>query len=564
MLYRFLFIVIFSFSFSEVAFRVDGVDFSKNSFFSLIPEEEWSSFSLKQKEELVKNHLYKKLISLESKENGFVYDPFFSRKLQNRIDQFLINVAYDVYVAYPLVDSLSFKEFLTNMKKDVNVSHLLFGYKGCRLPVPINRSKKNTEIYSNNIYSELLSSGDFDEYVKNFSDDPSVDKNNGNLGWLSWGRTVPAFQSAAFSLKPGEISKPILTDFGYHIIRLEEERPSQASLLDSLEYLALCTERSIASVPLDKKRLAAEEYDKTTIVDGGLVFNNHSLSSIYNIIIKENNKNKIVASGKKNLIKILSSIENGGVVCVFNNEGYGVKWFADHFQKLPATRVPSINSIEDLRRAFKLAVLQKLSLNQIYSDFDVFSFLLDSKLKKISENLIFDSYLKHVVNNIEDISPDSLLNYYNNNKDEKYIEKELVEIREIKTLNKTLSDSLYSLLLDGQPFIKIAQSFSLTNPRNGGLIDPFTKSRYGPMGKEAFSLVPGSFSKQIENLDGTWSIVFLEKFIDWQYIPFSRVETKIKNFLKKEKQTRVKENLYFSLLSKYDVWINPLILENKN
>ena len=59
--------------------------------------------------------------------------------------------------------------------------------------------------------------------------------------------------------------------------------------MDSLSFVALCTERSIAGVPLDKKRFAAEQYDKTTILNGGLVFNNSSLSSIYDIIIKENN-----------------------------------------------------------------------------------------------------------------------------------------------------------------------------------------------------------------------------------------------------------------------------------
>ena len=562
MLYTFFCFLFLSFSFSSTAFRIDGVDFSENSFFSLVPKEEWLSFSNQQKDDLLKDYLYKKLVFLESSENGFGFDPYFSRKLQNRIDQFLINVAYDVYVAYPLVDSLSFKNSLIYMKKDVNVSHLLLGYKGCRLPVPINRSKKSTEIYAKNIYNDLLASGNFDDYVNKFSDDPSVDKNNGNLGWLSWGRTVPEFQSAAFSLSPGDISRPVLTDFGYHIIRLENERPSQASLMDSLSFVALCTERSIAGVPLDKKRFAAEQYDKTTILNGGLVFNNSSLSSIYDIIIKENNKNKIIASGKKNLIKILSSIDSAGIVCVFNNEGYGVKWFADHFQRLPATRTPSIDSLEDLRRAFKLAVLQKLSLNKIYSDFDGFSFLLTSKIEKLSEGLLFDSYLKYIINNVSDISPDTVLSYYNNNKDENYIEKNLVEIREIKTLDRALSDSLYSLLLNGSSFIDLARSFSLTNPRNGGLVQPFTKSRYGPMGKAAFSLAPKSFSKQIENLDGSWSIVFLERFIDQEYIPFSRVETKIKNLLKKEIQINIKKNLYISLFNKYNVWINPDILKN--
>ena len=73
-----------------------------------------------------------------------------------------------------------------------------------------------------------------------------------------------------------------------------------------------------------------------------------------------------------------------------------------------------------------------------------------------------------------------------------------------------------------------------------------------------------TFSSQIENLDGTWSIVFLEKFIDKQFVPLKRVENKIKSLLKKEQQENIKNSLYDSLFVKYSVWINPdfLILDN--
>ena len=116
----------------------------------------------------------------------------------------------------------------------------------------------------------------------------------------------------------------------------------------------------------------------------------------------------------------------------------------------------------------------------------------------------------------------------------------------------------------GASFSETASLFSLTSPNNGGLIDPFTQSRYGPMGKEAFLLKPGKFSKQIENLDGTWSIIYLENFLDHQFIPLSRVESKIKNQLKKELQKKIREDLYISLFKQYNVWINSSFLSINN
>ena len=96
--------------------------------------------------------------------------------------------------------------------------------------------------------------------------------------------------------------------------------------------------------------------------------------------------------------------------------------------------------------------MQQLSLNKIYSDLNKFDYLLGPKIEKISENLIYDSFLKYTINNLENISDSKIKNYYEKNKDSSYVEFDLVEIREIKTLNKSLSDSLYSLLLSGLLF----------------------------------------------------------------------------------------------------------------
>ena len=58
-----------------------------------------------------------------------------------------------------------------------------------------------------------------------FSDDATTARDSGNLGWFSWGRMVDAFQEAAWALKAGEISKPVRSSYGWHLIFLQERKP---------------------------------------------------------------------------------------------------------------------------------------------------------------------------------------------------------------------------------------------------------------------------------------------------------------------------------------------------
>ena len=70
-----------------------------------------------------------------------------------------------------------------------------------------------------------LNAGDsFERLAKSYSMDPSVQQNNGTLGFFKLGELDPAYEAAALRLKPGEISKPILSSFGYHLIQLIELR----------------------------------------------------------------------------------------------------------------------------------------------------------------------------------------------------------------------------------------------------------------------------------------------------------------------------------------------------
>ncbi|WP_242926755.1 peptidylprolyl isomerase [Pontibacter vulgaris] len=74
------------------------------------------------------------------------------------------------------------------------------------------------------IYKRVQRKESWDKLTSEFSEDANSASNGGELPWFGTGRMIPAFEETAFSLKQGEISKPVLTPYGWHIIKLLEKR----------------------------------------------------------------------------------------------------------------------------------------------------------------------------------------------------------------------------------------------------------------------------------------------------------------------------------------------------
>jgi peptidyl-prolyl cis-trans isomerase C len=132
----------------------------------------------------------------------------------------------------------------------IRAAHILIRYD--------RRGKDEALRLAQEVRARALADGaDFAALAREYSEDATVKTNNGSLGWFAQNQMDKDFWAGASALqKPGAISEPVLSSYGYHIIRLEERRPPELQAYETVK------DRVMAEVKRDYVKM-----EKTKVLD---------------------------------------------------------------------------------------------------------------------------------------------------------------------------------------------------------------------------------------------------------------------------------------------------------
>ncbi|MEG1616624.1 MAG: peptidylprolyl isomerase [Bacteroidales bacterium] len=131
------------------------------------------------------------------------------------------------YLTDKNVEERLVREAYDRLTENVEVSHILL-----RLD-PDASEEEARKVYNKltEMRKKLLKGYDFGKLAKEVSQDPSAQNNNGYLGFISGFMTVYPFETAAYATPVGEISEPVKTSFGYHLVKVHSRRKDQGEVL---------------------------------------------------------------------------------------------------------------------------------------------------------------------------------------------------------------------------------------------------------------------------------------------------------------------------------------------
>ena len=217
---------------SDILIRGENVNVTAGEYQSLIAgmlddSQQAALFGSEQKyREYLANFYLIRQLAAEANTKGLGKDAATLARLKFEQDRILANIYLDQLVAQaqkPDFEKLAHEYYLVSKERylvpeEVHAEHILIasGEK---------RSAEEARKLAEKLHKQVVSGASFTELAKENSDDPGSASSGGDLGFFPRSKMVKPFADAAFALKAGEVSKPVETQFGYHIIRLVERKP---------------------------------------------------------------------------------------------------------------------------------------------------------------------------------------------------------------------------------------------------------------------------------------------------------------------------------------------------
>ncbi|MEE2699999.1 MAG: peptidylprolyl isomerase [Bacteroidota bacterium] len=150
-------------------------------------------------------------------------------------------------------DEKLIKEAYERMNLDVNVSHILFSIPEEALAADTLKAYRKAI----SIRNKILNGMDFTQVAKQYSDDKSAINNEGNLGYFTVFMMVYAFESAAYNTEIGELSKPIRTKYGYHLVKVNDKRKAIGEV--KVAHIMFKTAKGASEQEIDAVKLKIDE-----------------------------------------------------------------------------------------------------------------------------------------------------------------------------------------------------------------------------------------------------------------------------------------------------------------
>ena len=405
----------------------------------------------------VLNNMINEILLKKYDKNSEVYNnPEYKKEIEAAKNSAVLAFLKDreVYAKITVTDA-ELREAYVRSKTKVAVRHLFA------------KTLKQAE----NLYHLLKIGVSFKELAKQTFTDSTLRNNGGYLGYINWGETDPNFENAAYSLKVGQISKPVKTAEGYSIIKVEDR--IQDPFMTEDGFLRM-KHKLTRALKIEKKIPYVKAYLKKVFDESKVKFNLKALEAVFNDL-----KHKDSGDFNPELNKTSGKIYKD---CVsYKDKIYSQAEIEKKILNTPDYDRNLLTDIDRVKEAVLGLIMQDVLLRIAdQKGYDTTSYVKET-FNKLANNIYLNFKRKEVISAIP-VSDSEIVKYYKDNIGY-YTKENEMNVQEIIVDTESLAESIKQKIRNGKDFGELAEKYSLRkwSARNKGIMGLSPVSEFGEL-----------------------------------------------------------------------------------
>jgi parvulin-like peptidyl-prolyl isomerase len=507
-----------------------------------------SKISQEDRRETLEQLINERLKYLNALDLGLDKEPDFEGIVQRRGNKIVAEKLFQEVIVGKLVSEDLLLKYYQWQQQEVSIQLILLGFQGISR-YRGNRSKQKTESLLLEIFEKLRVSGNFEEMVFEYSDDPGKEQTRGILKSYQIGVFGPEADKAVFMSNVGEIIGPFLTKRGFVIFKTLDKKKLEIDRNYEREKKEL-KRKLFSSYFIDEADKMYVEMSQKFFKKYKPEYNEKNILRVFTYF--KENANRLILKHFK-----IDPEQESITIAHLNDKPVLSGELFDFYSEQFFRSNPAIVSYPQFK-------------NFIQNYLEHKSWIYEAKVRKINQSEEIEKQIEEIkldelvkifdqkqIDDMIQIDEDEIISYYEANKSQ-FVDPEKIQVWSIAVKDKELAKSLEQRARRGEDFENLAEKYTekLAYKKVGGRMGFQTRnSRFGIIVDQAFEAGPGKIAGPFENGD-YYNIIKTGEYVPEQQKELKTIETQIKYALRKEKELKREQEIIEKIRKEYSYSIN--------
>jgi parvulin-like peptidyl-prolyl isomerase len=439
-----------------------------------------------------------------------------------------------------------FVKAIEEKSKDISDAEITEAHEKMKEQIKAQHILVTSKELADSILQKYKAGTPFEELAREYSLDKSNKDRGGELDWFTCFSFDPNFEKAAYALKGGEVSEPVQSRIGWHIIKVNQRRPNTdigtleeetsklTKILESYKQREITMKfledlKTSANIQLNPEA-AKIVLSELSILPPPETFMQPNAPEPPEIVFPE-----------KDMLMTLAT---------WNGGSWTIAQFDSAFKTIPPFRRGNFKTDADISTLLFILLqgrfLEAKAVEMNIEESDAYANLVKTDL----ERRILDLYRRNVIINVE-VTEEDAKEYYDANSDS-FMNPERISVIEIQVASPEESNNLIAKIKKGEDARKLASENTLRkNLKDRGGEMQITEKRYPELFRAAKSVQPGQVVPTPIQYQGKFSVLKVEGILPASPRPYDQVKRLVINKLRSSKRTEATDEWNTQAQKKY-------------